>query len=200
MKSIASIILLSTLGYALAWDNTPPIPDRLSGSGFEQGSGKYNIDIELIYDLGCDKCKAEHPMFQTFLQQPFLDGKVIDAVTVRYGFSPLPFHFGAWVTTKLLPYMEDICLDNKSADNCSRFLEYVTLAFNEQDWILKSTGISYNALVQKWTQTVADKMNLDVNDLRTVYSYDTDTHNSEQRARYLWKYTAARAVGGTPSW
>lgn len=42
-------------------------------------------------------------------------------------------------------------------------------------------------------------MKLDVNELRSVYNYDTDTHNSEYRTRYMWKYTAARSVGGTPS-
>lgn len=64
MKSLntkISIIALVFLGLTMAWDNTPPIPDRLPGAGFEQGLGKAAIDIELVYDLGCDKCKAEHP-------------------------------------------------------------------------------------------------------------------------------------------
>lgn len=42
-------------------------------------------------------------------------------------------------------------------------------------------------------------MGLDVNELKSIYSYDTDTHNSEMRTRYQWKYTSARAVGGTPA-
>lgn len=201
MRLASSLLLLSVLGSVTnAYDNTPPIPDRLPGQGLEQGSNKYNIDIELIYDLGCDKCKAEHPMFQQFLQAPFLDGKVIDAVNVRYAFHPLPFHFGAWIMTKLIPYMEDVCYDQAPKTNqCTTFLDYITLAFNQQDWLITSTSTSYNALVLKWTQTIADNMKLDVNELRKVYDPATDTHNSEKRTRMIWKYTAARAVGGTPN-
>lgn len=127
---------------------------------------------------------------------PFLDGKVSDAVTVRYTFCPLTFHYGAWEVTKLIPYMEDLCYEQKQ---CDKFIEYVTLAFDEMGWWSTSTDISQNELIQKWTQTVADKMKLDLDDLRSVYNYGTDTHNSERRTRYMWKYTSARTVSGTPS-
>ena len=36
-------------------------------------------------------------------------------------------------------------------------------------------------------------------DLVNLYSWDTDTHNSEMRTRYSWKYSATQAVSGTPS-
>ena len=150
MRLASSLLLLSALGsVAQGYDNNPPIPDRLAGKGLEQGGNKYNIDIELIYDLGCDKCKAEHPVFQQFLQQPFLDGKVIDAVNVRYAFHPLPFHYGAWIMTKLVPYMQDVCYDQApNTKQCTTFVDYVTLAFNLQDQIITRTDTPYNVLVQ----------------------------------------------------
>lgn len=127
----------------------------------------------------------------------FNGGKVSDAVTIRYAFSPLTFHHGAWIVTKMLPYIEDLCwADSKQ---CGLFIQYVSLAFENQPWILAATDMSYNQIVDKWAQTVADNLKLDVNDLKAIYDYGTDTHNSEMRTRYMWKYTASRAVGGTPS-
>lgn len=147
--SVLALVVLSTATFTSAWDNTPPIPDRLPGAGFEQGSNKYGIDIEIIYDLGCPTCKAEHPEVQKLLDAPFLDGTVRDAVTIRYAFCPLTFHYGAWITTKMIPYIEDLCFADKT--QCSKFIDYVTLAFLEQDWVITATNLSYNALVDKWT-------------------------------------------------
>lgn len=36
-------------------------------------------------------------------------------------------------------------------------------------------------------------------DLVDLYDWDTDTHNSEMRARYMWKYSTSRGVTSTPS-
>ena len=128
---------------------------------------------------------------------PFLDGTVADAITLRYAFCPLTFHYGAWIMTKIIPYMEDLCYaDSKQ---CGRYLEYIGLAFDQQDWVITATNTSYNELIVKWTQVVAENMTLDVTELRKLYDYASDMHNSEMRTRYMWKYTAARSVGGTPS-
>ena len=32
-----------------------------------------------------------------------------------------------------------------------------------------------------------------------LYSWDTDTHNSEMRTRYMWKYSASQGIAATPS-
>ena len=36
-------------------------------------------------------------------------------------------------------------------------------------------------------------------DLQNLYNWDTDTHNSEMRTRYMWKYSASQGVFATPS-
>ncbi len=36
-------------------------------------------------------------------------------------------------------------------------------------------------------------------DLVALYDWGTDTHNSEMRVRYNWKYSASQGVEGTPS-
>ena len=37
------------------------------------------------------------------------------------------------------------------------------------------------------------------NDLVALYDWGTDTHNSEMRTRYMWKYSASQGVAATPS-
>ena len=36
-------------------------------------------------------------------------------------------------------------------------------------------------------------------DLIKLYDWGTDTHNSEMRTRYMWKYSASQGVSATPS-
>ena len=197
-SSAATLVVLSVLGATtLAWDNTPPIPDRLPGAGLELGKGGASIDIEIIYDLGCPTCKAEHPEIMKLLDLPFLTGKVSDAITMRFAFSPLTWHHGAWTLTKMIPYMSDLCYFD--ATKCGLFKDYIAFAFAQQDWIIVSTKMSESALIANWTQTVATKMKLDVNELRNLYDNGKDTHKSERRTRDSYDYTMGRTVGGTPS-
>jgi hypothetical protein len=46
---------------------------------------------------------------------------------------------------------------------------------------------------------VAQTFNLDKNELLTVYNSTADTHNSEMRTRYMWKYATSRGTSATPT-
>lgn len=45
---------------------------------------------------------------------------------------------------------------------------------------------------------VSSGLNLNSSDLAQVYT-NQDTHNSESRTRYMWKYATSKGVSGTPS-
>ena len=53
-------------------------------------------------------------------------------------------------------------------------------------------------LINTWTQAVATQFSLNQDDLKNCYDSRKDTHNSEMRLRYMWKYAAAKQVTGTP--
>ncbi len=36
-------------------------------------------------------------------------------------------------------------------------------------------------------------------ELQNLYPWETDTHNSEMRTRYMWKYSASQGVAATQS-
>ena len=65
-------LLLSVAFFAAAtqaWDNTPPLPERVVGLG--EGKGKLNIKFEMHYDLMCEVSAALHPDLKSFLDMPF---------------------------------------------------------------------------------------------------------------------------------
>jgi len=59
MKSI--LLILTFAVAAFAYNNTPPIPDRLPG--WSDGQGKLMIEFELFTDLLCDGCAMLHQDF-----------------------------------------------------------------------------------------------------------------------------------------
>ncbi len=92
---------------AQAWDNTPPLPERVVGLG--EGKGLKNINFEMHYDLMCEVSAALHPDLKSFLDMPYQNGTVRDAITVTYVFQPLSYHHEAWIPHKLLPFIIDEC-------------------------------------------------------------------------------------------
>lgn len=56
-----------------------------------------------------------------------------------------------------------------------------------------------NEIIDKWCEFVAKELGLNKDELKGVYDRDNDPHNSEMRARYIWKYAASRLVASTPS-
>lgn len=71
--------------------------------------------------------------------------------------------------------------------------------FDNQDDVLGSTDKTYNQIITSWTTSVATKFGFKQADLAALYDYDTDTHNSEMRGRYMWKYSTNQGVSSTPS-
>lgn len=134
MRTIASALLI-TVAYittANAWDNTPPIPERVVGLG--EGKGKLNVDFEIHYDLMCSASAALHPAFTQFLDLPYLEGKVRDYVTAEYLFQPLPYHHTSWIPHKLVPYFTDECYtqpnnsESEGESKC-RYIDYMNFSF-----------------------------------------------------------------------
>ena len=68
MKSL-TLIIITFLALASAWENTPPIPERHTGWG--EGSGNAMVEIELFYDLLCSASAELDPPFRTFLNMKF---------------------------------------------------------------------------------------------------------------------------------
>ena len=107
---IASVLSIFALGVkdAVAWDNTPPIPERHPGWG--EGKGQQMIEFEVFYDLTCSASAAMHPEFKNFLDMSFLGRTVRDAIKVNYVFFPLPYHHASWIPHKIVPYIIDKCV------------------------------------------------------------------------------------------
>ena len=193
---IASVVSLVALNsqFAAAWDNTPPIPERHPGWG--EGKNQQMIEFEIYYDLTCSASAALHPEWKTFLDMPFLGRTVRDAIKVNYVFFPLPYHHSSWIPHKILPYVIDKCV--ASPLNC-KLPYYIDFAFNNQNFILTSKDTSFNDLVVAWTGMVSTTFGWPQPELISLYSWDTDTHNSEMRTRYMWKYSASQGIALTPS-
>jgi hypothetical protein len=149
MLSMLSVIALSA-STTLAWDNTPPIPDR--HPGWTDGKGQQMIEFEVFYDLTCSGSAAMQPEFKKFLDMPFLGRTVRDAITVNYAFFPLPYHHASWIPHKLIPYIIDKCL--KDTLGC-KMPYYIDFSFNNQDFILGAKDKSYNEIIVAWTGMVS---------------------------------------------
>ena len=81
---ISVIVLIGCLWMTSAWDNSPPIAER--HPGWSEGKGRQMIEIEAIMDLTCGSCADAHPELKKFLDMPFLNGLVRDAVKINYVF------------------------------------------------------------------------------------------------------------------
>lgn len=189
--SVISTILF--LGFAQAWDNTPPIPER--HVGWSEGKGKTMIEFEFFFDVMCGDCARFHPAFDEFLDMPFLNGTVMDAIKVRYSFSPLPYHHGVWLAHKLIPFIIDGCYANPQG---CKLKYYVKWALQNQWTLLMAWDSTYDQMVELWTGMVAQAFGWSQSDLLALYNDDTDTHNSEHRTRYMWEYALSQGIYNTP--
>lgn len=194
-KFFKTLIALCTVSsIAMAYDNTPPIPERQLA--WYDGKGRQMIEIDVYYDLTCSASKAFHPEFVKFLNMPFLTSTVRDAVKVNYNFLPLPYHQDSWIPHKILPYIIDQCVINGLS---CKFPQYVQYAFDNQNTILSATDKSYNYLVDKWCSMVSQSFGWPKQDLVNLFNIDTDTHNSEQRVREMFKSSTHFGIFATPS-
>ena len=154
------------------------------------------INFEIFYDLTCSASAAMHPEVEKFLDMPFLGATVKDAITVNYVFFPLPYHHASWIPHKIVPYIIDKCLFDTLG---CKLPYYIDFSFNNQNFLLSAKDKSYNDLVVAWCGMVSTAFGWNANELIALYDWDTDTHNSEMRTRYMWKYSAQEGVSATPS-
>ena len=89
----------------------------------------------------CGDCANFHPAFDEFLDMPFLDGTVMDAIKVRYSFSPLPYHHGVWVAHKIIPWIVDGCLANPLG---CKLKYYVKWALQNQMTLLSAKDMTFD--------------------------------------------------------
>jgi hypothetical protein len=114
---------------------------------------------------------------------------------VTYVIYPLPYHHGAWIPTKLTPYLVDTCYSNPS--QC-KFLDYLHYLFGIQKSILKTTNLSQNDLIKIFTTEISQALDIPLSDISSVYNSTLDTHNSETRSRRMAGYARMKGVSGTP--
>ena len=145
MRSV--LILALVLGFTTAWDNSPPILDRPVGYSASQGLGGKDLNIEVIFEFLCEGCAAEFGELQRFLDLPFLEGKVSDAVKIHYSLTSLPYKHGSWVILKLVPLLIDKCIALGIQENCSYFLKYTALSFDKQEDILNADELSETEMI-----------------------------------------------------
>eukprot|EP00347_Sterkiella_histriomuscorum_P001780 403370709 len=90
-------------------------------------------------------------------------------------------------------------LDMPFLDGTYKDAVKVRYAFFPLPYHHEATDKTENQLIDYWVGLVATEFGLNKDELKGVYNRDTDPHNSELRARYLWKYAASRVVASTPS-
>jgi hypothetical protein len=138
MKSILSLSAILLASTTLAYDNSPPIPERHTGYTF-RGKTITNIEIEVFYDLLCEGSAYMNPAFQDFLDMPFLSSTVRDSIDLTYTYYPLPYHHTSWVVTELVPYFVDTCY---AKNGKCQFVDYMNFCFANQEYALGSVGMS----------------------------------------------------------
>lgn len=192
---LSTIALMATLSCVQGWPNIPPIPER--HPGWSEGKNRLLINFELFEDLLCDGCAMLRPEFERFLNMTYLGLPVRDQIQVNYAFLALPYHHGSWIAQRLLPYIIDQCL---STPKQCQYKQYVAYTLNNRDSFLDATSTTFDDLTTWWINTCNQQYNWPVSDLRSVYDRSkADAHNSEQRARNMWKYAADQGVFATPT-
>ena len=191
-----SNLLLPLLFVAVnAYDNYIPVPG--SHVGLTYGGSDSGLKIELFYDLLCEISADYHPKIIELMNSDFLGKKVKDVVEITFVFFPLPYHRGSWVVTKIVPYLVDLC--HADASKCHLYLDYIQFCFDNRNWIMYDLSNSDDDLTNIWTGTVASRLRLNKDDLLLLFDRSKDTHDSEMRTRELFKYSAHRSVGSTPT-
>lgn len=192
MRTTAALLLLTASAVLADFDNNPPVPG--TRPQYKTGTNTVGIDIEIIYDLMCSDSKDQNPAFQSFLASTWNGALVKDQIEVTYTFLPLPYHHETWIPHKLVPYFLDVC--QFTPTSCIMY-DYIEYCFAHQDDILDKKDISQDDIIASWVTQVAANFKLTESDLSIIYTSD-DTHDSESRTRYMYKYNAHHHNSGTP--
>ena len=107
----------------------------------------------------------------------------------------LPYHFHSFEATQVYIYLEDLCASDST--KCYQD-QYAELTWSVWEQTLADDGTSALAWEAEWAPKVAEKFNLPLDDIKSLWT-TADTHDSNHRVRYNWKYGASNGVSGTPS-
>lgn len=190
MFKAASALVATTY----AFSNSVPVMGNFPG--WVNGEGRTGIEVNIYLDLLCSACQGSNPTWNEVLATEWLDGTVADQVYWTYTPFPLPYHVHTFQVTQVVPYLNYLCA---TEDNCL-LNEYKDFCFGDiQSQVLGMTDKSYNEFIAYWSETVAAEFDLDADTLLGIYSYSTDTTNSDSNTRAMWKHAASRGVSGTPT-
>ena len=179
---------------ALHQNNVPVMAHK---PGWELATKGADVEVVLHYDIECPDSRDSHAVWMDLLTQPSpIEGKTYkEFLSLKVNLFVLPYHIHSYQATMLIPFFEDLCASDSSKCYMD---EYTQLSWSYLDTTLTETNVSEQQFEDTWTTTVADKFNLNKDDLMQVYSKN-DTHNSDQRVRKMWKYSASSGVSGTPT-
>ena len=192
--TILAALLSSSLIFA-KWQNNPPVSGKRPV--YTVGTPKQGIDILVVYDLICIDSKEGHPEFQRFLNMTWnvTNTQVKNEIEVSYSYLPLTYHHNVWPVHKLIPYILDNC--DHGPHQCI-FMDYMEYCFENLDDILNKYQTSMNSFIDQWSTDIASRFDYPVEELLDVFDDDLDTHNSEMRTRYMFKWRTFRTQSGTP--
>ena len=138
-----------------------------------------------------------HPEFESFLNMTWnvTGTQVRDELEVSYSILPLAYHQHVWPVTKLLPYILDTC--DYGPGRCI-FMDYLEYCFTHQDEVIANYATSMDAFILSWSSQIANEYGYNVQDLLKLFDDEEDTHNSEMRTRYMFKWRTFSHQSGTP--
>ena len=191
----ANFAFAALVAAAYAYDNSVPIYG--SNPGWIEGKGKAGIKVEIFLDLLCSDCKAENPVWEQLLEQPFLDGSVYDYFTFSFTVFPLPYHYMSFEVNQLISFFMDECTVNST--KCGLASQYKDFAFANQSTILGMKDDSKDWFTQWWSTQVANEFGYDFDTIYGLYDRSTDAHQTFNNTRYFWKYACQKKVSGTPT-
>lgn len=173
------------------------VPFSMTTPGWKMGTTGAPIQMNVFYDLLCpDSWNAYLLWKKIFEQESHVSGKKYsELIDMTVSSLVLPYHGHSWVVSKAIPYLQDICAEDES--KC--FLQaYHELAWPYWNKDLMDTSISTDDFIKKWAGMVHDSIpEIDPEYFQSLYG-PSDKHNSESRARAIWKYGASRGISATP--
>ena len=115
---------------------------------------------------------------------------------VSYSFIPMTYRSLVWPVHKLIPYLLDNC--DYGPRPCILY-DYIEFCFaNQQDVLSEYYNTPMTGFILQWATKVSGKFSIPVKEILDVYDDELDTHNSEMRTRYMFKWRTFNHYAGVP--
>ncbi len=121
---------------------------------------------------------------------------VKNELRVSYSFLPMTYRSLVWPVHKMIPFLLDNC--DYGPNPCIMY-DYIEYCFgNQGDVMNESYSSTMNAFIMQWVTKVSGHFQIPVQQLMDLYDDDLDTHNSEMRTRYMFKWRTFSHQSGVP--